>query len=142
MPASVQEALTAAPRFRRPTVGDVARAAGVSVATVDRVLNQRHPVRGDTAARVLVAAEALGYHAAPLLRQRVAAEVPARTLGFLLQKRSDTFYQSLAAALVEATRESEAIRGRAVVEFTDELSPAAVVASAPKLAATGAAGRS
>lgn len=30
---------------RRPTVTDLAERAGVSVATVDRVLNKRHPVR-------------------------------------------------------------------------------------------------
>ena len=29
----------------RPTIADLAVAAGVSVATVDRVLNGRHPVR-------------------------------------------------------------------------------------------------
>jgi len=42
---------------KRPTVSDLAGAAGVSVATVDRVLNQRHPVREGTADRVLRAAE-------------------------------------------------------------------------------------
>jgi len=38
---------------RRPTIADLAEAAGVSVATVDRVLNARHPVREATAERVL-----------------------------------------------------------------------------------------
>ncbi|HUG61288.1 MAG TPA: LacI family DNA-binding transcriptional regulator, partial [Methylomirabilota bacterium] len=36
----------------RPTIEDVARSAGVSVATVDRVLNGRQKVREDTARRV------------------------------------------------------------------------------------------
>ena len=44
----------------RPTVSDVAKKAGVSVATVDRVLNRRAPVKGETARRVLDAAQALG----------------------------------------------------------------------------------
>ena len=48
---------------RRPTIGDLAEAAGVSVATVDRVLNGRHPVREETARRVFEAATELGYHA-------------------------------------------------------------------------------
>ena len=52
---------------RRPTIANVAEAAGVSVATVDRVLNARHSVRETTAERVLAAAEAIGFHAAPLL---------------------------------------------------------------------------
>ncbi|HEY9346869.1 MAG TPA: LacI family DNA-binding transcriptional regulator, partial [Inquilinus sp.] len=72
---------------RRPTIADLATAAGVSVATVDRVLNQRHPVREGTAGRVLRAAEAIGYHATTLLQQRLRGELPVRTFGFLLQKR-------------------------------------------------------
>ena len=38
---------------RRPTIRDLAEAAGVSVATVDRVLNGRHPVREETARQIL-----------------------------------------------------------------------------------------
>lgn len=114
---------------RRPTADDVAREAGVSVATVDRVLNRRHPVREDTAARVLRAAESLGYHATSLLRQRLSGGAPQRTLGFLLQKRSDLFYQTLGSELAAATAAAQAIRGRARVEFVDELSPSAIVAA-------------
>jgi LacI family transcriptional regulator len=38
---------------RRSTLSDLAKAAGVSVATADRVLNQRHPVRDGTAERAV-----------------------------------------------------------------------------------------
>lgn len=44
-----------------PTVADVAREAGASTATVDRVLNRRAGVRESTTRRVLDAALALGY---------------------------------------------------------------------------------
>ncbi|WP_043531988.1 LacI family DNA-binding transcriptional regulator [Litchfieldella xinjiangensis] len=44
-----------------PTVSDVARRAGTSTATVDRVLNRRSPVRESTLRQVLDAALALGY---------------------------------------------------------------------------------
>ncbi len=37
---------------KRPTITDLARISGVSVATVDRVLNSRLPVREETARRV------------------------------------------------------------------------------------------
>jgi LacI family transcriptional regulator len=110
---------------KRPTVSDLAAAAGVSVATVDRVLNQRHPVREGTADRVLRAAEAIGFHATALLKQRLRFEAPQRTLGFLLQKR-DAFYQRLADDLVAATRDLASLRGRAIVEFVHELSPATI----------------
>ena len=121
---------------KRPTITDLARTAGVSVATVDRVLNQRHPVREDTAARVLKAAQDLGFHATELLRQRLREEVPTRTLGFLLQKRTDYFYQAFGAELAAATRAAVAIRGRPVVEFMDELAPGTIVEALHKVGPT------
>ena len=45
---------------KRPTITDLAESAGVSVATVDRVLNGRHPVREETARRVYAAARDIG----------------------------------------------------------------------------------
>ena len=94
----------------RPTIADLANAAGVSVATVDRVLNRRLKVSDDTAARVTAAAEAIGYHGLRLLRQR-SSELPQRTFGFVLQKHNDAFYQALAAGLADATRNGKG-RGR------------------------------
>ena len=107
---------------KRPTIADLAQVAGVSVATVDRVLNRRLPVREDTALRVVAAAEAIGYHATGLLRRRLT-EVPRRSFGFLLQKKEDPFYQAFGAELVRAARTCTAIDGKAVVEFVDELVP-------------------
>ena len=112
---------------KRPTISDLARASGVSVATVDRVLNRRLPVREDTALRVVAAAEEIGYHATGLLKQRLV-EIPQRTFGFLLQKRNDEFYKYLAAELTSATRAAANIRGRAVVEFMDEIVPSMIAA--------------
>jgi LacI family transcriptional regulator len=45
----------------RPTIQDVAREAGLSTATVDRVLNGREKVREDTARKVYEAARLVGY---------------------------------------------------------------------------------
>jgi LacI family transcriptional regulator len=112
---------------KRPTISDLARESGVSVATVDRVLNRRLPVREDTAMRVVAAAEAIGYHATGLLKQRLG-ETPQRTFGFLLQKRNDDFYKKLAAELVAATKAASFIRGRAIVEFMDEIVPSMIAA--------------
>jgi LacI family transcriptional regulator len=112
---------------RRPTIADLAREAGVSVATVDRVLNGRHPVREATAARVLAAAERLGYHATTLLRSRLQPPEAKRSLGFLLQRGSSPFYRALAAELEEASRSASSVQARAVVEFVEELNPARIV---------------
>lgn len=110
---------------KRPTLADLAEAAGVSLATVDRVLNARHRVREPTAERVLQAAERIGFHAAPLLKRRLRAEAPLRTFGFLLQK-PDSFYRLLGADLEAATARLQGCRGRAIVEYVAELSPSAI----------------
>jgi LacI family transcriptional regulator len=117
----------------RPTILDLARAAGVGVSTVDRVLNGRDPVRRTTAERVLAAAEQIGFHAAGVIRQRLGTDKPERTLGFVLQQRSTPFYAQLGNALAEATRASAAVRGRSRVEFLEELTPDAVAERLTKL---------
>ena len=50
------------------TIVDVARAAGVSVATVSRVLNGKAQVRGELRARVMRAVEELRYVPNPTAR--------------------------------------------------------------------------
>jgi LacI family transcriptional regulator len=112
---------------RRPTIADLAAAAGVSVATVDRVLNRRHPVREATARRVLEAAESLGYHATPLLRARVQEQARPARLGFLLQRQSSPFYQQLAGHLDVAAQSFVGRESRPLIEFVGELDAAAIV---------------
>lgn len=119
----------------RPTIADLARAAAVSISTVDRVLNGRDPVRPATAEKVLAAAEAIGFYATGLIRQRLGKDRPDRTLGFLLQQRSRTYYRLLGDALQEAVRNTSAVRGRAVIEFMDDLTPGAVADRLLKLGA-------
>ncbi|HEY0258681.1 MAG TPA: LacI family DNA-binding transcriptional regulator [Lacisediminihabitans sp.] len=62
------------PSFGRVTISDVARAAGVSVPTVSKVVNGRYGVAAATSKRVLDVVAALGYEtslvAASLRRQR------------------------------------------------------------------------
>ena len=114
------------PKAGRPTIADVAKAAGVSVSTVDRVINGRLPVRSASATRVRVAAEAIGFHAAALIRQRSTPNRPAMTLGFILQRHSVQFYRALGEALEAATLSSPDISGRPIVEYLDDLRPAIV----------------
>ena len=109
---------------KRPTLADLAKAAGVSIATVDRVINRRLPVSEDTAARVVRGAESIGYHATSLLKRRVQ-EMPPRRFGFLLQK-PDAFYRQLAQELSNATRASQAVEGKANIEFVEHVVPAIV----------------
>ncbi|WP_431279583.1 LacI family DNA-binding transcriptional regulator [Leifsonia poae] len=63
-----------APTFGRVTISDVARAAGVSVPTVSKVVNGRYGVAPATLKRVMTVVEELGYEtslvASSLRRQR------------------------------------------------------------------------
>ncbi len=111
---------------RRPTVADLAAHAGVSVATIDRVLNKRHPVRAATARRVIEAAESLGYHGTPSLRARLQEQHKPCRLGFLLQKEGSLFYRQLAADLDQAAR-LLADGSSAMIEFVGELDAPAIV---------------
>ena len=54
-----------------PTVNDIARVAGVSLATVDRVLNGRPGVRSSTVEKVQKAIAELGYGGAVRVRSEV-----------------------------------------------------------------------
>ncbi|WP_404405270.1 LacI family DNA-binding transcriptional regulator [Pelagibacterium halotolerans] len=107
----------------RPTVVDVAREAGVSVSTVDRVMNGRQTVRADTANRVFEAAERVGYHATALIGRRLREDLPVVRLGFVLQKQRQRFYQSLAEHLEHAVSVASGIQGKAVIEFCHSQTP-------------------
>ena len=105
------------------TIQSIAIAAGVSTATVDRVLNGRLPVRQGTALRVIEAADQLGYHAAHVMRQRLSEGGPQKRLGFCLQKRSSPVYQALGQALRMEVSRQTAGRGSTTIEFIDDLEP-------------------
>ncbi|MFN3845629.1 MAG: LacI family DNA-binding transcriptional regulator [Paracoccaceae bacterium] len=84
----------------RPTVTDIAREAGVSLATVDRVLNARPGVRGKTIAAVQDAIARLGY-----VRDMAAANLArgrSYRLAILLPDTESQFVQTLEDALRDA----------------------------------------
>jgi LacI family transcriptional regulator len=108
------------------TIQAIAEAAGVSTATVDRVLNSRLPVREGTALRVIEAAERLGYHAVHLMRQRMPQRSGSRTLGFCLQKSHSPFYQAMAAALRETAEHWPDVRCNLQLAFMDSFEPGAI----------------
>lgn len=120
---------------KRPTVSDLARASGVSVATVDRVLNNRLPVREETAQRVYEAATVIGYHAVTLIKQRIRQDLPEYRLGFLLQKPEQHFYQEFARELEAATIHAPRFRGIPVIDFWSSQAPEDIVVHLEKLAA-------
>ncbi|MGU3492861.1 LacI family DNA-binding transcriptional regulator [Xanthobacteraceae bacterium A53D] len=83
---------------RLPTLADVAAQAGVSIATTDRVLNNRASVRPATLARVMRAATELGYLAdgAP-----AATPAAAMRITFLLPEGPNRFLNDLGRLVAE-----------------------------------------
>lgn len=103
---------------KRPTLQDVAAAAGVSVATVDRALNGREKVRPEALRRIADAARAVGYHATPLAEERLRADQPICRFGFLLlDEVHQPFFRNLGAQLEREVAGLAEVRGRSRVGF-------------------------
>lgn len=120
----------------RATIKDVAERAGLSVATVNRVLHDPDKVRRETRESVLAAAEALGFYATGSIRHGLLTTRPRVRIGILLLQRHRVLYRSLAQALEAAAR---AVRSHEVVlriHHLDELSPAHVAQQLDALAET------
>lgn len=79
------------------TIRDVARQAGVSVATVSRVLNNSSAVTPDTREAVLQAVEALGYR--PNANAQALATQVSDTIGVVVMDVSDPFFGALVKAV-------------------------------------------
>lgn len=109
--------------MRRPTISDLAREAGVSVATVDRVLSGRLKVREETALKVHEAARRIGYHGANAIRSRILADLPAIHFGFILQKERHAFYRNFADEIQEKIRTDTNHRLRATIRFAETTMP-------------------
>lgn len=88
----------------RPTVHDIAAEAGVSLATVDRVMNDRPGVRAKTRAKVEAAVEKLGY-----VRDVAAANLAKGRLypfTFILPENDNSFMRGLHDAVKQAAARS------------------------------------
>jgi LacI family transcriptional regulator len=88
----------------RSTIRDVARAAGVSIATVSRVFEGTRRVNPELADRVRIAASELGYAPNPMARGlRVNT---SSTLGMVVPEIANPFYASLVEAVVRESQQS------------------------------------
>ncbi|MBT2372669.1 LacI family DNA-binding transcriptional regulator [Pseudomonas fluorescens] len=119
---------------KRPTIATVAEHAGLSVATVDRVLNARAPVSPTTAEQVFQAAEAVGYFAARLIGQRIRERRPSYRFGILLLGTAQAFYANVAAAINEAAQRQEGANVSCQFEYIVDRTPGAIIAQIEQLA--------
>lgn len=84
------------------SIKDVAAEAGVSVATVSRVLNSHPSVSPDARARVLAAVDTLGYR--PNAVARSLRTDQTRTLGLIISDVLNPYFTALARSVEEAAR--------------------------------------
>jgi LacI family transcriptional regulator len=119
------------PRSRIP---DIARAAGVSTATVDRVLHGRLPVRPATAQRVLKAAAALQY--LPDAELWRTLQPPPMDLAFLLPAGTNRFLRMLGDSVQGAGDALAPYNVRCHAHYVDSFDPARVAAALLKLGRT------
>lgn len=90
--------------FPRPTIAHVAHRAGVSIATVSRVINRTAPVDAATALRVQAAMRELHYR--PHTAARSLATRRMDTLGLLLTQINGDFFAPLLTGVEQAVREA------------------------------------
>jgi LacI family transcriptional regulator len=87
-----------------PTIADVAKLAGVSTATVSRVLNQTAPVSEETAARVRAAIADLNY--LPSAAARGLASRKTNMIGLLTTDISAPFFTPILSGIEAGAREA------------------------------------
>ena len=108
-------------RRQMPRIVDVARLAGVSTATVDRVLNERPGVRPGTVQRVLKVAGALGY--VPEQGTLPAAALRPLRIAFLLPAGNNRFLTMLGRLVGALHDQFASLSIRARVEFIEGFKP-------------------
>src|SRR5256885_2141217 len=102
---------------------EVAKKAGVSTATVSRVLNNLNVVKASTRTKVMRAAEELNYH--PNLHARSLARGKSRILGIIVSNMENPFFLD-----IYRTLESDAhSRGYQVVVANTDYQAEQLVAS-------------
>ncbi|TPO09950.1 LacI family DNA-binding transcriptional regulator [Mesorhizobium sp. B1-1-5] len=109
--------------MKRPTIHDLATAAGVSVATVNRILGGTVSVRPKTVQRVQSAAEEIGFYGLGAIDDRARKISPHYRLGFLLQQSTRDLYQLFGKKIIAACRERRDEVIEPVVDFVDILTP-------------------
>ncbi len=86
---------------RRSTISDVAREAGVSIATVSRVMRRKSSVSPELAQRVKDAADRLGYRPSPVARGLAMGE--SRMIGVFVPQLANPEFNGMIKAIAAGT---------------------------------------
>lgn len=88
------------PPADRPTIRDVARAAGVSYQTVSRAINDASGIDPATRVRVLAVADELGYRPSRLARSLATGRT--QTIGLIVTAITNPFFSHVTQAVIDA----------------------------------------
>jgi LacI family transcriptional regulator len=121
-------------RNPRPSLADVAREAGVSIATVSRALSQPGMLRPDTLARVREVSVRLGYR--PDRAARTLASGRSSTIGVVIPTLNSPIFADTLQEMQRTLAES----GYQLLVASHEYDPAAELAAVDKLLAHGVDG--
>jgi LacI family transcriptional regulator len=121
--------------MKRPTIPDLAKAAGVSISTVNRVLAEPETVRSSTRTRVLAAAEEIDFYGLGTIKHAAKAPEIVHRLGVLLQRRERRFYRLLGDSITHAAEAYPEGNIQLSVEYMEDLTPEKVAAHIESLGA-------
>ncbi len=115
---------------RKPSMEDVAAAAGVSRITVDRVLNGRGGVKPKTEQLVIETAKALGV-------DRALSMIPTRILriGVVLQNNVNSYYVKLREGFVRAAQQYKRYNIRVTFWYFEQIKADAAIKTLARAAA-------
>jgi LacI family transcriptional regulator len=118
----------------RAKINDVAKAAGLSVSTVNRALHEPEKVRDETIQAVLQAAEAVGFYGVASIKGSLKSSRPKIRVGLLLLPLKRSFYKDLALVFESAAKKVQDCQVDLHIGHFDELTPQIVVDGILRLA--------
>lgn len=119
--------------MRRLTIADLAKASGVSISTVNRILAGSASVKPSTMQLVKNTADRIGFYAIRAIEDRLRKATPQYRFGFLLQQSNREIYQLFGRKISTACHERRDDIVEPVIEFEDVITPENISAHLRKL---------
>jgi LacI family transcriptional regulator len=120
--------------MQRVTIMELAEAAGVSRATVNRVLSGKAKVKSETVQHILKVADGLGFYGIGAIRSRLKQHKSSIRLGVLLQQQKMPFHAELGTKFTSFSTTWQEDLLSVQVEHMDDLDPYLVAEHLNRLA--------
>lgn len=118
----------------RKTIQDVAKAANLSISTVNRALHEPNKVRKETLQAILLAANDIGFYGLGSIEKGLKTTRSKIRIGIQLLQSNRVLYRSLKAAYEASAVELDGWDIKLNIEHVDDLSPQNIAESLERLA--------